>query len=256
MLRGLAPAAGALVLAFGLVSSASAATQPPARLAEPLMLEASPNVSIGWAVLEQVLASGILPEPARIAIARAAGEQLELRAPGLTCRRLIDHADAPTEIVERCREALATGDSAATRPSPGQVCRRIAAAPGDAPQELVQRCREWLHGEDRAFIAPAQACRRIAASSSAHLEDLVARCRTWLQSQDDGSSGASAVCRRLAEAEAIDSVLAERCRALLGDDAERTRERTGERPAEERERGRPLLQRARTPERPAATVAE
>lgn len=101
------PIVGVSVLAFGLVSSASAATQPPARLAEPLPLEASPNTGIGWAVLEQLLASGILPEPARIAIARAAGEQAELRSPGFACRRIAANpGDAPEDLVERCREVL------------------------------------------------------------------------------------------------------------------------------------------------------
>jgi hypothetical protein len=253
MIRGMVPVVGALVLAFGLVSSASAATQPPARLAEPLTLEASPNAGIGWAVLEQILASGILPEPARIAIARAAGEQLELRSPGFACRRVIDNADAPAEIVERCREALANDDSTATRPSAGELCRRIAANPGDAPGELIQRCREWVAGDAPTGMAPEQACRRVAAASDgANVDDLIARCRVWLQSQDDGSNGAIAACRRLSEASVIAPTLAERCRELLSDDGERT----GGRPEVEREQVRPSAQRARTPERSAASSVE
>jgi len=216
------------------------------------MLEASPNAGIGWAVLEGVLASGILPEPARVAIARAIGEQAELRSPGFTCRRVVDHSDAPAEIVERCREALASGDTTATRPSPGDVCRRIAANPGDAPEELVQRCREWLDGDDATSITPEQACRRVsAASDGADLDDLIARCREWLQSQDDGSDGATAVCRRLAGAEAVDPALAERCRELLGEDGERTRDRP------ERDQVRPAEGRSsRTPERRATASVE
>ncbi len=203
----LLPLAGAVVLAFGLVSSVSAAPVP-ARAAVPLTtLEASPNAGAAWSVLEHLLASGLLPAPAAEAVA---GVLLDAEGPDSPDRNAVEPNALERDALERERSREGHGSPSGA----GLVCRRVAANPDLAPDELVERCRDWLAGSGEGHgISPAEACRRVAQSDSP-AQWLVDRCRTWLNGLDDTSDGAQA-CRRVANADGVDGSLIERCREWL-----------------------------------------
>jgi hypothetical protein len=171
--RHLLPALASLMLAFGLASTAAAAgTSGPAPSTAPAFDDSAAPAGAGYVVLRELLASGLLPDGARAAIARLVGEQAEVVHPGFACRRIAQDPDADPELVERCREQ-AQGGGAAT--APGQICRRVAQDPSAHP-EYAERCREWIASHDQGSgSSAAQACRRVAQAHPDVSEDLVQR---------------------------------------------------------------------------------
>jgi hypothetical protein len=213
--RHLLPALASLMLAFGLASTAAAAgTSGPAPSTAPAFDDSAAPAGAGYVVLRELLASGLLPDGARAAIARLVGEQAEVVHPGFACRRIAQDPDADPELVERCREQ-AQGGGAAT--APGQICRRVAQDPSAHP-EYAERCREWIASHDQGSgSSAAQACRRVAQAHPDVSEDLVQRCREWLASFDSDGPGRGEICRRLIAGGGVPEDLVEMCRRLAGD---------------------------------------
>jgi len=186
--RFLLPATIAAAMSMGIVLTAAAA-DPIVRHEETAVGPLVP----GWAILDSLVAIGVLPpeareaREAREAMVRVRLEQAERAVPGSICRRVANSDDAPTSLVERCREAI-QGDST---------------------------------------ISPAAACRRIAASAALG-GSLVERCRAWLNAEPEKRPGALGICRRIANAESADASLVERCRTIL---SEHPSGRPTERPA-------------------------
>lgn len=167
----LLPAAVAISMSVGIFMTASAQTTDNDLSSDATSaLEA---VVPGLAVLEHLVAAGILPPQAAEAIVRVRLEQAEWTTPGAICRRVADAEDAPASLIERCRTANQDSETI----SPAAACRRVAAA--DSPVEsLVARCRLWLAS---VTDSPArfEVCRRIANAESVDAS-LVERCRALL----------------------------------------------------------------------------
>ena len=167
----LLPAAVALSMSMGIVTTAAAQTTD-----NDLTTDATSAVETlvpGLAILEHLVAAGILPPQAAEAIVRVRLQQAEWTTPGAVCRRVANAEDAPASLVERCRTANQDSDTI----SPVAACRRVASA--DNPVEsLVERCRLWLTSETDS-PARLEVCRRIANAESVDAS-LVERCRALL----------------------------------------------------------------------------
>jgi len=165
----LLPTAVAIMMSLGIVLTAAA---------EEDDIEADTNsieaLVPGWAVLDQLVAIRILPPEAREALVRVGLEQAECAAPGSICRRGANSSEAPTSLIERCREANQDDGTL----SPAAACRRVAAAT-DPVASLVERCRAWLETEPDVHPSAAAICRRIANAASVHAS-LAERCRAIL----------------------------------------------------------------------------
>ncbi|MEX1022618.1 MAG: hypothetical protein WD058_05670, partial [Dehalococcoidia bacterium] len=69
--------------------------------------------------------------------------------------------------------------------TPGaQACRRVAALGAEAPADLVERCREWLAGQEEMSKPALEVCRRIANATDVDA-GLVERCRALLEAAGD-----------------------------------------------------------------------
>lgn len=126
----LLPVAGALVLAFGLVSSVDAATASARAVAVTSAPEAGPKASIA------------------LATERPADERpAEGSTMARICRRVAQAPEAvPTSLVERCRTWLAHNEGGS--PHPFAACRRVLAS--EHPDaSMVERCREVLDNSQR-----------------------------------------------------------------------------------------------------------
>ncbi len=127
----------AISMSVGIVMTASAQTASDDDASTPAAATALDTPVPGWAVLDHLVAAGILPPQAAEAIVRVRLERSEWATAGSVCRRVAAAEGAPASLVERCRVWLS---SETAGPSALAVCRRIASAESVATS-LGERCR-------------------------------------------------------------------------------------------------------------------